>query len=324
MRSKRVSLTSGDTSDDSLHEPLSLPAKLLVALLTLLGALPLALRRRIGRLLGRMVATIPTRERMIAMLQLRAFLPSADPAQVVPQMFAGLGETIMESFNLAPIIACHEQTIRRCQPELFEWAIRQGRPILGLTAHTGNWELFAAYLHARGVRSVAIGRPARSPLIHQALAYLRDRAGIRVLWRAGRGGMREIIAAFESGSIVGALVDQDTRVRSIAVPFFGVSAQTPVTLIELAKQHNALIFSAFIVREPHGVYALHIRQLNEQGSPEEILTSYHAALEDVVRAHPEQWVWFHKRWRSLPSGERRSGSEYLEFLKGFAKHGHQS
>ncbi|NDC36612.1 MAG: hypothetical protein EBZ48_01015 [Proteobacteria bacterium] len=296
-------------------EQLSLGARVLILLLQFLGAIPIGIRRRIGRALGQLFALLPTHEREIAKLQLRAFLPAVDQEKIVPKMFAALGETIFEGLNLNPIIANHPRTIRCCQPELFEWAISQGRPILGLTAHTGNWELFAAYLHARGARSVAIGRPARSKTLHQALAHLRDRAGIRVLWREGRGGMREIFDAFQQGYIVGALIDQDTRVRSIPVPFFGSPAQTPLTLIEVAQRYKALFFSAFIIREPHGTYSLHIKKLDENSSAEEILTSYHQALEEVVRANPEQWVWFHKRWRTLPSGQRRSGTEYLDFLR---------
>lgn len=305
-------------------EQLPFSAKLVVLAIALVGALPIALRRLIGRALGRAFAALPSRERAIAELQLRAFLPQANPAKVVPQMFAGLGETILEGFNLAPLIADHQRTIRCQQPELFEWAITQGRPILGLTAHTGNWELFAAYLHARGARSIAIGRPARNATLHQALAYQRECAGIRVIWRSGRGGMQEILQAFEKGYIIGALLDQDTRVRSIPVPFLGTPAQTPVTLVEIAKKHNALFFAAFIIRETSGSYCLHVTKLDEQGSAEQILEGYHHALEALLREHPEQWMWFHKRWRTLPSGERRAGKAYLEYLKGVAADGSHS
>lgn len=297
------------------EEHLSIAARLALAVLHLIGSLPLSLRRTIGRALGRLFALIPSREREVATLQLRAFLPGAQPEQVVPRIFANLGQTVMEGLNLSPILNRHQSLIRCAQPELFDWAITQGRPILGLTAHTGNWEVFAAYLNARGAKSVAIGRPARNKLLQQTLAAIRSRAGIKILWRSGRGGMKDILQAFQEGYIVGALIDQDTRVRSLPVSFFGTPAQTPVTILEVAKRFDSLFFSAFIAREIDGSFTLHIRKLDESAEPATILAQYHSALEDLVRAQPEQWVWFHKRWRTLPSGEGRSSKEYLKYLK---------
>lgn len=294
--------------------PPSLRGKLLLTVLTAVGKLPLGLRQRAGRACGRLFGRLPTRERRIAELQLRAFLPSARPDEVIPEVFGSLGQTVLEGLNLEPLIRDHQRTIYCRQPELMNWASSIDRPILGLTAHTGNWELFAAYLRAQDIKIVAIGRPARSSVLQETLAAMRARAGVKVLWRAGQGGMREIYSAFRSRCVVGALIDQDTRVTSVPVPFFGEPAQTPVTLVHLAKKHNALIFSAFIIREADNRFALDIRKLDENGSTEEILREYHEALEAVIREHPAQWVWFHKRWRTLPNGDRRSSSEYQAYL----------
>jgi KDO2-lipid IV(A) lauroyltransferase len=302
-------------SEPPIEENLSVATSVALVILNLIGSLPLSLRRSIGWTLGRLFALIPSREREVATLQLQAFLPGARPEQIVPKVFASLGQTVMEGLNLSPILERHQSLIRCAQPELFDWAITQGRPILGLTAHTGNWEVFAAYLNARGAKSVAIGRPARNHHVQQTLATIRSRAGIKILWRSGRAGMKDILQAFQDGYIVGALIDQDTRVRSLPVSFFGTPAQTPVTILEIAKRFEALFFSAFIIREQDGSYTLHIRKLDETANPAAILSEYHLALEEVIRAHPEQWVWFHKRWRTLPSGEGRSSKEYLKYLK---------
>jgi lauroyl/myristoyl acyltransferase len=48
---------------------------------------------------------------------------------------------------------------------------------------------------------------------------------------------------------------------------------------------------------------------------DDILSAYNMELERLVRQFPEQWVWFHKRWRSLPTGAVLSSSEYINHLE---------
>jgi lauroyl/myristoyl acyltransferase len=56
-------------------------------------------------------------------------------------------------------------------------------------------------------------------------------------------------------------------------------------------------------------------EIDSRQTEEEILTEYHSHLEDYIREYPAQWVWFHKRWRTLTDGTRLSARNYPLYLK---------
>jgi Kdo2-lipid IVA lauroyltransferase/acyltransferase len=115
-----------------------------------------------------------------------------------------------------------------------------------------------------------------------------------------------------------ALIDQDTRVAGIPVPFFGRKAATPSALISLGQRYRAIFVSVFIVRTGLRHYEIFAKEFDPGLSIEELLTQYNARLEGYVRAYPSQWVWMHKRWRTTENGKRLSSREYLRMLSGEA------
>jgi KDO2-lipid IV(A) lauroyltransferase len=101
----------------------------------------------------------------------------------------------------------------------------------------------------------------------------------------------------------------------VFVPFFDTQAKTPSALIDLGKRFNARFVSAFITRTAGTNFEIHADELDSSKSTEEILREYHRNLERLIRERPDQWVWFHKRWRTDPSGNTLGTKEYLRKLE---------
>ncbi|MCB0320802.1 MAG: lysophospholipid acyltransferase family protein, partial [Bdellovibrionales bacterium] len=192
--------------------------------------------------------------------------------------------------------------------------IESHSPCIALTAHTGNWELMAAYFASLGIRVVTIGRVTRNRFAHRLVSTLREHYGVHTVWRSGLQGHREIVKILKSGGTIAALIDQDTHVSSVNSTFFGNFARTPSSLIELGLRHNASFVTAFNFRQPNNTFLVRVEELHER-TVEGLVNSYNSRLEEYIRQFPGQWVWFHKRWRSLPSGERLSSSAYEEWLQ---------
>ena len=191
-----------------------------------------------------------------------------------------------------------------------------GRGILCLTGHVGNWDLLGARIAGSGIPLTVIGREARNPLFHRLLVWLRGRAGLNTIWRNEKGALKSLVRALSSPGIVAALIDQDTHVDSIMSPFFGVPVKTPSALIELALRLDCHIFSAFYPRQGYGSFKFEIRELYDPAAKSElgpsrteaptaestaelIARAYHVHLEEIICRYPDQWVWMHKRWRTL-------------------------
>jgi KDO2-lipid IV(A) lauroyltransferase len=188
------------------------------------------------------------------------------------------------------------------------------RPIVALTAHTGNWDLLAAYVIARGVEVTTIGREARNPVVQQLLEKIRDSYGVETIWRSDRSGLKRIVSCLREKRVLAALIDQDTRVESDYVPFFGTPAKTPSSLVALGKKFNARFVTAFLFQTGRSSFELFVEEIRNDTDRQSILAEYSSRLEALVRRYPEQWVWFHKRWRSQPEKETMGTRDYLRWL----------
>jgi KDO2-lipid IV(A) lauroyltransferase len=311
--------TSITTSDHNsaparASRSVSLASVIMLAAVRAIGSLPFSLRSAFGGAVGNVVGRLPLREVRIARLQLEVFLPEVSARAIAPKVFANFGRSILESFNLTPLLREPFPNIRCDDWERIVSWTKDKRPIIALTAHTGNWDLLAAYAIARGVPISTVGREARNPDLQEVLKTLRRAYGIDTIWRSDRGGIKRIIECFKDRRVMAALIDQDTRVDSSFVPFFGTPAKTPSALIELGKRCDARFVTAFIVRVKGARFEIQAAEIDSSLPTLELLAEYHRRLEAIIRHHPEQWVWFHKRWRTKESGETLSTKSYLSML----------
>jgi KDO2-lipid IV(A) lauroyltransferase len=308
-------VTLADAAEAHVEGAVPLAATLAIAALRVIGALPLSVRRAIGSTLGALAGTFPSRERTIATLQLQYFLPELSPETLARRTFAHAGKTLMESLNLKPLLTDSSNSIICPQWNELEALFKGERPTIVLTGHTGNWDLLAAYTIARGIDVATVGREARSPILQQLLRSIRDGYGINTIWRSDKAGIKKLISLLKAGKVVAALIDQDTRVESVPIPFFGESAKTPSSLIALGKRHNASFITIFLFRTSPSTYEVFAEQLDDSLSTDEVLQTYNQRLETLIRRFPEQWVWFHKRWRTSADGVTKSSREYIAWLR---------
>jgi KDO2-lipid IV(A) lauroyltransferase len=175
------------------------------------------------------------------------------------------------------------------------------RPILILTGHCGNWEILAAALNVRGLGMAVVARELEDPGLHEMLLALRARFGTKTIVRGTPGAARALLAALRSGGALGMLIDQDTRVDGVFVPFFGRPAYTPVGAAELALRFDAVVLPTFIERQENGTHRARIEpplQLpNDATAATALMTE---RIEAQIRRVPAQWVWLHRRWRRKP------------------------
>ncbi len=292
----------------------SLSGRLLIASVHILRLLPFAVRSALGYCVGFVVGLVPTREHHAARLQLAAFLGNGSRL-LVARTFANAGRTLLESLNLKPMLRKAASRVAAPQWDQVQSWLSDGRPLVALTAHTGNWDLLAAYTISRGVPLTTVGREARNPAAHQVLCEVREGYGIETIWRSDRSGVKRLLACMKERRTVAALIDQDTHVESLFVPFFGEPASTPAALIGLGQKCNARFVSAFMFRTGPMRFETFIEELDSSLPVEELLAEYNRRLEALVRRFPNQWVWFHNRWRSRPGGVRPSFREYLAWLR---------
>jgi KDO2-lipid IV(A) lauroyltransferase len=97
------------------------------------------------------------------------------------------------------------------------------------------------------------------------------------------------------------LIDQDTSVDGVWVPFFAQAAHTPIGAAEMALRHGMRVVPAFLERREGGLHAARFLPALELPADATAATAVMtSAIEEHIRRHPEQWVWWHRRWRRQP------------------------
>ncbi len=186
----------------------------------------------------------------------------------------------------------------------------QGRGILVLTAHFGNFELLSVAHSIYGNRIAIVQRPNRNPVLDYAVAARRQRFGNLTVAR--KGAAREVIRLLRDNWMVAIPLDLDTR-HGAFVDFFGKPAATNPALARIAMATGAPVLPAFMVRQGtaarHQITILPLIDVRNSGDRSESINQYTqaftAVIEGMVRRYPDHWNWIHRRWKTRPPHESR-------------------
>jgi Kdo2-lipid IVA lauroyltransferase/acyltransferase len=293
------------------HPPDALRYRLLAAALAglsaALGRLPWRVAQRIGRGIGAAGWALSRRDRHRALGHLAlAFpeIPERERRRLGRACFRHHGASLAECLHLlrrdCAAVLAHVEIEGW---EEVERAREAGRPVVILTGHCGNWELLAAAINCRGLDMSVMARALDQPGLQAMLAGLRRRFGTETIARGTEGATRLLLGVLRRGGALGMLIDQDTKVDGVWVPFFGRPAFTPVGAAKIALRQRAAVIPTFIERRGDGTHlARFLPALDLPNDPREATAAMTAAIEQQVRRRPEQWVWMHRRWRRQPAG----------------------
>jgi KDO2-lipid IV(A) lauroyltransferase len=192
-----------------------------------------------------------------------------------------------------------DRLLGRVEAEGLEHLAR--RPLVLATGHIGPWELFGQWLGTHGYPLSAVAREVYLPALNAYLVGRRARANFTTIIRGGPQSGRLLLQAIKEGRVLAMLIDQDTKVEAVHVPFFGRPASTPVGAAGLALRKGLPVVAGVIHRLPGMRYRITLRPVAAEGLDETALTARMTAeLETAIRRHPTQWVWVHRRWRRQP------------------------
>jgi len=189
-----------------------------------------------------------------------------------------------------------------------------GKGALILTAHFGNFELLPAGHALHGFQISLVHHTQRFIAGDALMTFIRERAGVQIIRK--HKAAREMLRTLMRGDLIGIPFDQNAkRSEAVWVPFFGELAATPAGFDRLAMIAGTPVVPVFIVRQRDGrSHVIEVYDEIEQqrtgdknADAVENTARYQKAIEAMVRAHPEQWLWTHRRYRTRPE----SGSPSL-------------
>ena len=194
--------------------------------------------------------------------------------------------------------------------EHYQRALDEGRGVLFLTAHLGCWELSSTAHALFGNPMTVLVRRLDNPLLDAFLDRRRSSHGNRALSK--QDSAREILQALRANQPVGILADQNTAGEDgLFVDVFGVPAAATKGVAQIAMKTGAAVIPGFAFWNPEaGRFVLRFEaplDLRDSGDRDADLAENtqrcQTAIEQGIRAHPDQWLWIHRRWKRRPPGQ---------------------
>lgn len=178
----------------------------------------------------------------------------------------------------------------------------QGAVLLG--GHLGHWELLAARLVREGIPMRPMAREADDSSFSQLIDGWRSELGVEVVAK-GLSSLRSVLRLPQQGVLLGLVADQDAGREGLPVTFLGqrgTMVRGPATIALTARVPLIPVFSwregpmkhRLTVGEPIEVPA----GLSRSEQVDEMTRRANDVIDAFVRRHPEQWFWFHRRWKS--------------------------
>ena len=247
----------------------------------------------------------------IGRANLRAAFPDKDAAWIAATLrgaWDNLGRVAGEYVHLGAAVGLRHRAARTpaasspTMRQLFVDLRDDGKPALCFAAHLGNWELPAVMAAAHGLPSAVLYRMPNNKAVAREIARIRAPLMGRLI-RSRAQAPLEMAAALERGEHLGMLVDQHFS-RGVDVTFFGRRCKANPTIARLARQFDCPVVGVRVIRLPDRRFRIAAEgpfdlprdaagRIDVQRSTQ-MITS---VIERWVRENPDQWLWFHRRWR---------------------------
>lgn len=286
-----------------------LEACLYVALSVPLAVFPL----KFGEFLGILLFYLWGSRRKIAIENLRksvlshALSISETPEKIIRDNFRNLGRSLVEIVKIYYGIGSGIiDSVEFEGTENVYKAKSEGKGILFIAGHCGNWELMAVTTSAKLLPSSGVARQINNPYINKFIERVRQRYGNSVIYK--KGALKAVMKVLKNNGSVGILMDQAVLSdEGYVVDFLGRGAWTTKMPALIARKTGAVVLPAFIHRteKGHKIKIYPAVELSDTGDKEaavlEDTKKFSGFIETYIKEHPSEWLWIHRRWKRVKS-----------------------
>lgn len=188
-------------------------------------------------------------------------------------------------------------------PEFIIEKYNEGKGLILLSSHFGNWEYGAISIGIQIEKSLSVVvKPLRNTLVNDFMNKGRTKFGNEVVPLGI--SIRKTYQTLKEKKIVAMVADQRGPIEGMKVDFFEKKVSIYTGPATLALKTGAPILCGIPIRKNNFKYQMTLVEIPQNNLPEEadrkekeISQRYTSYLESVIRQYPEQWLWMHKRWK---------------------------
>lgn len=224
-------------------------------------------------------------------------LPQQDVTRLCHEVSDNIGRVVAELYAGAPFLErAWQAPVTGPGLAALEQARAEGRPVILVTGHFGNYDAARANLIHRGFEMGALYRRMANPFFNEHYVRAIEKTG-KPMFEQGKRGMMEMVRHLKKGGIIAIVADLHAH-GGKNIDFFGEPAVTSLVPAELALKYKAAMIPVYAIRQPNGLdFEIIIQDEIPPTDPITMTTTVSKQLEDLVRLHMGQWFWVHRRWK---------------------------
>lgn len=280
-----------------------------IVLMKFAGLWSIRTNQKIGLFFGLLAYKLARKDGGIARYQLDFCFPelsAEEKTKIIIATFVNLGKTFFETLVIEKFRKEKKKWIKLVDSNVVKEAAKEGRGTILVFAHLANWELLGIVCEMLDIFGMTVSSAIGEERLDDILLSNRQSDNIRVTHLGDKMSAISIIKCLRKNEFLILAFDQDMRVESVFVDFFGRKASTTRNIASLAQKYSTPVVSAFGARKEDGTHQYSFELLSKgpyQGGEKEIVEMtqlYTQALEKHIRKFPSQWVWNHRRWKTQP------------------------
>lgn len=272
-------------------------------------ALPYALQKAIVLGLAKLAFLIDSKHKKIIQanldLTLKDTITSEQRKRVLHYCHKNLALVLLQVLRASRLrISDLEKIVTFKNKEIVDQALAEGKPIIFISAHYGNWEIGATALSALVTPTLSVHKKMNNPYFDDYL--MRSRTTFNMEMAEKRGAIKHLIKALKKGKSVGILVDQNVNPKDgVIIDFLGAKATQSPAPAFLSRKLDLKIIPLLIHTAPGEENTITfydpIVAPKTEDEQADILACTQAQADlvgNIIANHPEPWFWCHKRWKS--------------------------
>ena len=279
--------------------------------LRLLSLLPLTFLTVFGYLFGALAYCLFSSRRVVALKNLRACFPEKGLAELKKinfKHFLFIGQAIFTSpINWWVNRQRFERLVSISGRETYDQALAKNRNIILLAPHFMAMEISGLLLQAEQPM-IGMYQYMKNPLLNKIAINQRQRFCEGGVMFERKDSLRGILRELNKGLPMQYSPDQDAMRKGVFVPFFHPLASTTPALGKFVNATNAVVIPCYSIYKPWGFgYEVILDEALDGFLADDDIhnaTLMNRAIEAMIRNHPEQYLWSHKRFKTRPEGEQ--------------------
>jgi KDO2-lipid IV(A) lauroyltransferase len=235
--------------------------------------------------------------------------PAEELRRIAKESFVDMAKSAVELMFLMEKPQALKERVDFVGKENLEKALSEGKGVILVSAHFGNFPLMMAKLSLEGYKTAGIMRQMRDERTEKFFLSKRNNMGVQTIYSQPRNTcVNESIRALRDNSILFIPIDQNFGTAGVFVNFFGRQAATATGPVILAQRTKARILPCFIVRQSddrHKIFfeppLILVEGKDERDTIHINIQRLTDVIEAYIRKYPVEWSWVHRRWKSKPS-----------------------